>query len=487
MKTLVWVEHDNASVKDATLAAVTAASQLGEVHLIVAGAGCAGVADEAAKIAGVGKVHLADNAAYANALAENVAPLIVELMGHHDAFVAPATLSALPGQTVPVHLELSPVDAAISVTVDAAPEGVTTSVDGSTLTLTLSATASAGPIALTAKRGAQERHATVQLALAKPFQPATRASELTVALERLFYADGEGVTATVDFGALTAPASVPDLIFSSAASRDVEHVKLVKSTGNTWRTERPLVVHAAATVQGDDALQLSPGDTFFVFYAVDHAEPALANVEATLVSDFAFLDGPQVSTTPSKVDARFALNAEEASSPRAVGTLAQQGSLPVQIAARELILTTSSSDETQRFLALTGGRVVDQEPLDETGTLTAVLVEVSPGAVMTPARTSRLRAFLGETGELGASTDDTAALYGLTLYARLEGFAASVNPRLQPDAAPTVSEAPLLGTNMMNLGVAGSMTCTPNSTSNPCVRSVPSVMRENTGAATRPP
>jgi len=91
MKTLVWVEHDNANVKDATLAAVTAAAKLGEVHLLVAGAGCAAVADQAAQIAGVAKVHLADNAAYANALAENVAPLIVDLMGHHDAFVAPAT------------------------------------------------------------------------------------------------------------------------------------------------------------------------------------------------------------------------------------------------------------------------------------------------------------------------------------------------------------------------------------------------------------
>ena len=90
-KTLVWVEHDNASVKDATLAVVTAASQLGEVHLLVAGSGCAAVAESAAKIAGVGKVHLADDAAYANALAENVAPLVVSLMGHHDAFVVPAT------------------------------------------------------------------------------------------------------------------------------------------------------------------------------------------------------------------------------------------------------------------------------------------------------------------------------------------------------------------------------------------------------------
>jgi electron transfer flavoprotein alpha subunit len=91
MKTLVWVEHDNASVKDATLAVVTAASQLGEVHLLVAGAGCKAVADEAAKIAGVGKVHLADDAAYGHALAENVAPLIVDLMGHHDAVLFPAT------------------------------------------------------------------------------------------------------------------------------------------------------------------------------------------------------------------------------------------------------------------------------------------------------------------------------------------------------------------------------------------------------------
>ncbi|RVQ69834.1 electron transfer flavoprotein subunit alpha/FixB family protein [Croceicoccus ponticola] len=91
MKTLVWVEHDNSAMADATLAAVTAAGKLGEVHLLVAGSGCRAVAEQAAQIAGVGKVHLADNAAYANALAENVAPLIVELMGHHDAFIAPAT------------------------------------------------------------------------------------------------------------------------------------------------------------------------------------------------------------------------------------------------------------------------------------------------------------------------------------------------------------------------------------------------------------
>jgi electron transfer flavoprotein alpha subunit len=91
MKTLVLVEHEGGVLKDATLAAVTAATKLGEVHLLVAGENVGAVAEAAVKIAGVGKVHVADNAAFANQLAENVAPLAAELMGHHDAFVAPAT------------------------------------------------------------------------------------------------------------------------------------------------------------------------------------------------------------------------------------------------------------------------------------------------------------------------------------------------------------------------------------------------------------
>ncbi|MEH3100397.1 electron transfer flavoprotein subunit alpha/FixB family protein [Sphingomonas adhaesiva] len=91
MKTLVWVEHDGSTVKDATLSAVTAAAKLGEVHLLVAGQGVDGVAQAAATIAGVGKVHVADDAAYAHQLAENVAPLVQQLMDHHDAFVVPAT------------------------------------------------------------------------------------------------------------------------------------------------------------------------------------------------------------------------------------------------------------------------------------------------------------------------------------------------------------------------------------------------------------
>ncbi|MCW1984536.1 UNVERIFIED_ORG: electron transfer flavoprotein alpha subunit [Sphingomonas sp. R1F5B] len=90
-KVLLWVEHDGAAIKDATLSAVTAAGQLGDVVALVAGEGIDGVAQAAAQIAGVAAVLKADDAAYAHALAENVAPLVAGLMADHDAFVAPAT------------------------------------------------------------------------------------------------------------------------------------------------------------------------------------------------------------------------------------------------------------------------------------------------------------------------------------------------------------------------------------------------------------
>ena len=91
MSVLVYAEHDNASLKDATLAVVTAGAKLGEVHVLVAGSGCGAAADAAAKIAGVAKVLVADDAAYGAQLAENVAPLVAGLMAGYDALLAPAT------------------------------------------------------------------------------------------------------------------------------------------------------------------------------------------------------------------------------------------------------------------------------------------------------------------------------------------------------------------------------------------------------------
>lgn len=92
MAILVYAEHDNKELKSATLATVTAATQMGgDVHLLVAGADCQAVAEQAAKVAGVSKVLVADNAAYANQLAENVSLLVKDLAAGYSHIVAPAT------------------------------------------------------------------------------------------------------------------------------------------------------------------------------------------------------------------------------------------------------------------------------------------------------------------------------------------------------------------------------------------------------------
>ena len=92
MSTLVIAEHSNDELKAATLHTVTAAIALGgEVHVLVAGSNCAAAAEAAARIAGVSKVLVADNAAYAHQLAENVSKLVAELGASYDNLLAPAT------------------------------------------------------------------------------------------------------------------------------------------------------------------------------------------------------------------------------------------------------------------------------------------------------------------------------------------------------------------------------------------------------------
>ncbi len=92
MAILVYAEHDNKSLKPATRAVVTAAQKIGaDIHVLVAGSGCQAAADEAAKISGVTKVLLADNAVYDNQLAENIAELVKELSSGYSHILAAAS------------------------------------------------------------------------------------------------------------------------------------------------------------------------------------------------------------------------------------------------------------------------------------------------------------------------------------------------------------------------------------------------------------
>ncbi len=92
MSILVIAEHDNKELSTATLKTLTAAQQIGDdIHVLVAGADCQGVADAVAKVAGIKKVLVADNAAYGHFLAENLGELVAQLGKDYSHILAPAT------------------------------------------------------------------------------------------------------------------------------------------------------------------------------------------------------------------------------------------------------------------------------------------------------------------------------------------------------------------------------------------------------------
>ncbi|GHF96603.1 electron transfer flavoprotein subunit alpha/FixB family protein [Thalassotalea marina] len=91
MSILIYAEHDNHELKADTLKTVTAAQAIGgDIHLLVAGENCSTVVEQAAKVSGVSKVLVADNAAYKNQLAENVSLLVLELANDYDVIMATA-------------------------------------------------------------------------------------------------------------------------------------------------------------------------------------------------------------------------------------------------------------------------------------------------------------------------------------------------------------------------------------------------------------
>ncbi|XDZ65753.1 electron transfer flavoprotein subunit alpha/FixB family protein [Alphaproteobacteria bacterium LSUCC0684] len=101
MSILVLAEHNNAELNPATLNTISAASAVGgDIHVLVAGSGCAAVGDAAANVAGVAKVLVADSAEYENGVAENIIPLILGMIDGYSHLMAPATTygkNILPG------------------------------------------------------------------------------------------------------------------------------------------------------------------------------------------------------------------------------------------------------------------------------------------------------------------------------------------------------------------------------------------------------
>jgi subtilisin family serine protease len=400
---------------------------------------------------------------------------------------APPRVIASPVAPARFTLQVTNATQPVTLSVEGLPSFVVASVEpketSSTAVVTLNVSPNTSALTteftVRAVMGSATNKRTIRLDLVGEPPLPTRPPEVTVTLDRLFYSAGEPVKAVVDFGQVTPPAQGA-LFLSSTGSLDVERVILERGERNTFRTSVGVPVSALSSgskaVPNDGMMQLHPGDVFYALYFVDTSQPAFSGSEAGLVSDLAFLDGPARAETPSRVDAALALTFDEVTALRPVATLLRKNELPLQFAAKELVATPTDQRELERILALTGGRIVDEQPVGLDGRATAYLLEVPTDGV-TPERLSVMRYFLDERGELASSRAEGLGLYALVLMARLEGLHVSINPRLQGQAGPVTAEGSALSENMRMLGRAGdSAACLPGADAgNPCIRNVPAM------------
>ena len=92
MSVLVLIEHDNQNLKMSSLNTITAAKKINKsVHAIVLGEGCSNVADEVSKCKDIDEVLLIENSVYKNHIAENIAPVIIELADKYSHILAPSS------------------------------------------------------------------------------------------------------------------------------------------------------------------------------------------------------------------------------------------------------------------------------------------------------------------------------------------------------------------------------------------------------------
>ncbi|MCC6335641.1 MAG: S8 family serine peptidase [Myxococcales bacterium] len=399
----------------------------------------------------------------------------------------PEAVTAPPG--APTFLDVKLTGAAAEPVTLNASVGAPLSASASGLRVRLDvpkdAPAGASTLSLTASDASgATATASVRVEVPRPAKPPTRKATVSVELSAFFFADGDVAKVTVDLGGRPAPAQVGDVVLVASESHDVERLALTRRTDGRYESTAGVPVRAsqASGAVQDGTLTLPAGGAFVAFFGVDTTQPGYEDLEATAYSDLAVLEGARPGAPASRVEPGLALTTDEEPLPagaRPVGTIFRVGDgpgagAPLQLATHQLVLFHDGDAELNRFLAASGGTLVSTEEVDSGF---ASLVEVDPSS-LTPARLAVVRALAGESGELLASRADAAAIYGLALAFRLDGFVVSVNPRLQYHSAPRLAEpeaSTVTATMQLRGTAAETASCLPGSSARPCTTTVPAL------------
>lgn len=316
------------------------------------------------------------------------------------------------------------------------------------------------------------------------FEPLTQPSPIVLSLDRVIYTSSDSLRVTLDLGDLSFDEGPLYVAVAGTDTSDAEPLELEPEADNRFVSKRPLALAKGGDpVPNDGILTLSPGETLVALFFVDKTKAAFADVSSDVVHDLAWMaddDPGMFEVAPS-----LALSDDEERAEKPSATLFAPGSLPVQVATDELMVTVRDTQELERFLALAGGEVLAEGEPDEGPqgvTFTPYLVRVDTGAAPS-AHLSLLRRIFGEEGALYASRRAGFDIAALALMYQLEGFVVAVNPRLAFQAPPALDPTEAENVNYaMELTAARTVedgVCIPHDPERTCVGTVPAVWAFN--------
>lgn len=270
-------------------------------------------------------------------------------------------------------------------------------------------------------------------------------------LNQRFYSNGDMISATLKFGVI-APMYQQFVVFVSPKTGDAEGLQLRNVSATELETTGNLKILIGGTpAKNDGSLTVQAGEVITAYYYLkdlkDSKPGNATNKNAPdMICEFAFIRGSENNTSGFLINKKFALDPNESSVNAA--TVLVEGQVPIQIARNQVIVYSNNANQVKDFLETYKGKILGTQggaavnpnvkvsalPNNATtpgqGAAAATLVEVDVSS-QNLADLGQLRSFLGYKQKVYSSDEAALKLVQLCALANLEGFAVSLNPRMQ--------------------------------------------------------
>ena len=276
-------------------------------------------------------------------------------------------------------------------------------------------------------------------------------SDIRLRLNQLVYGFNSQISAELDLGAHRLGTNSTYLVLTSERAGDLEVVAMQRNSVEKFNTLVPLTVDFSSSVTRlDNKLQVQSGDTIWGFWVVSGLVSGPAVTEQ-VVAAFALAGGGNFSGSPQYVLPELALTADELVVPpggKPISTLLVKNTSPVQFPVDELIVYPTSLAQLNEIVSLTGGSILASNTLPEDAQIgiapNAYLVRVN-SALGNPVELPLMRAFINSGEDLYASSEAGLRIVALALRLQLQGYPVGLNPRLQVQGVPHISDSETTG------------------------------------------